>query len=108
MTLFRIRWLTVFVILCVSLGFGILKQFKVAWRSVDKMTARAEPIGQRYLYFREQLLATCPPDLLRDKTITYIHDRVHATGQRPEAEFYYDLQYVMAPYLVRYRHPQAD
>jgi hypothetical protein len=80
-------------VLIVHIGFGFLKQVKKAPRSVSWPDAAQFEPGAAALRLNHEISEP-------SARVVYRTDRIDAPGQRPAVEYYYDVQYGFAPFVV--------
>jgi len=98
-------------LLAVSISFGLIKQIKTAWQSIDLITESAQDIGLPFFTYKQQLMERHPQSSWRFLHVAYATDRgtngLSKEG-RPNVEFRYDAQYGMAPIIFRDNPRRAD
>jgi len=76
-----------------SLAFGGFKQVRTAVRSLESLRTPAADAGQAYAFLRPYLEG-------KDGLLEYVSDHPRPDDARPPAEYRYDLQYALAPFVM--------
>ena len=100
--------LVLWVLILVSISFGLVKQGKTAIQSAAHYQVIQKDRGASIRSLREKLLKKMPPATLGDSQFAYLTDRIDGPGLRPAREFYYDAQYAFAPYGLGFQEAEAD
>ncbi len=97
----RIVDVALVVFLIVHIGFGLIKQAKKAFYAFpDSLAHKTEP-GRAAHDLKKQMPKTT-------EEVGYQTNRSEVPGERPAVEYYYDVQYGLAPIVVNKESVLAD
>ena len=100
------RWIIGSALMATIL-FGLFRQFKVMFQSIDSMRTSQLEAGEDARFFKNRLEQRIGSQKTNHAVIVYITDRTDAEGRKPGVEFYYDAQYGFAPFILKNGHAEG-
>lgn len=94
------RRYVIWVLLVLVVGFGLFRQVKVISRSGEEIFDSNEEAGRSAFLLKQEFQKNFLSSRSQKPIISYRTDRQNEDAKRDASEFYYDVQYGFAPFLV--------
>ena len=94
------RRYVIWVLLTLVVGFGLFRQVKVISQSGEEIFDSNEEAGRSAFFLKQEFQENILSSRSQKPIISYRTDRHNEVAKRDASEFYYDVQYGFAPFLV--------